>query len=150
MLCSVARTHYLGQKRRDNDPAPAVTGTGVSLSVRTRSDIAVETFALGRDDAFAAARQFQKTVGYEQSLMDSVQGAMSGLKKILRRALTRATQQKALCDSESLGRRGRLPRLGPLDVQNICEFFGRQLAFRKIDDRIFQIGICRNEDVFAE
>ncbi|PJI52328.1 hypothetical protein CTI14_44170, partial [Methylobacterium radiotolerans] len=24
-LCSVVRTHYLGQKRRDNDPAPAVT-----------------------------------------------------------------------------------------------------------------------------
>jgi hypothetical protein len=27
MLCTVVRTHYLGQKRRDNDPAPPVTGT---------------------------------------------------------------------------------------------------------------------------
>lgn len=27
MRCTVIRTHYLGQKRRDNDPAPAVIGT---------------------------------------------------------------------------------------------------------------------------
>ncbi len=57
------------------------TTFSVSLSVRTRSGTAVETFSLGRDDAFAAARQFQKTVDYEQSLMDSVQGAMSRLEK---------------------------------------------------------------------
>ncbi|WP_313619589.1 hypothetical protein [Achromobacter sp.] len=27
MRCTVVRTHYLGQQRRDNDPAPPVTGT---------------------------------------------------------------------------------------------------------------------------
>jgi len=27
MLCSVVRTHYHGEKCRDNDPTPAVTGT---------------------------------------------------------------------------------------------------------------------------
>lgn len=37
MLCSVVRTHYLGQKRRDNDPAPAVTGTVRMYSI-TRED----------------------------------------------------------------------------------------------------------------
>ncbi|CUI77512.1 Uncharacterised protein [Achromobacter kerstersii] len=26
MLCTVTRTHHLGEKRRDNDPAPSVTG----------------------------------------------------------------------------------------------------------------------------
>jgi len=38
MLCSVVRTHYLGQKRRDNDPAPAVTGTVRMYSI-TREDM---------------------------------------------------------------------------------------------------------------
>lgn len=38
MLCSVVRTHYLGQKRRDNDPAPAVTGTVRMYSI-TRDDL---------------------------------------------------------------------------------------------------------------
>lgn len=27
MLCSVVRTHHLGEKCRDNDPTPAVVGT---------------------------------------------------------------------------------------------------------------------------
>lgn len=38
MLCSVARTHHLGQKRRDNDPAPTVTGTVHMYSI-TREDL---------------------------------------------------------------------------------------------------------------
>ncbi|MNV16771.1 hypothetical protein D3C71_1075400 [compost metagenome] len=38
MRCSVVRTHYLGQKRRDNDPAPAVTGTVRMYSI-TREDM---------------------------------------------------------------------------------------------------------------
>lgn len=38
MRCSVVRTHYLGQKRRDNDPAPAVTGTMRMYSI-TREDM---------------------------------------------------------------------------------------------------------------
>lgn len=38
MYFSVVRTHYLGQKRRDNDPAPAVTGTVRMYSI-TRQDM---------------------------------------------------------------------------------------------------------------
>jgi hypothetical protein len=33
MLCSVTRTHHLGEKRRDNDPAPAVTGVVRTYSI---------------------------------------------------------------------------------------------------------------------
>lgn len=38
MLCSVVRTHYLGQKRRDNDPGPTVRGTVRMYSI-TREDM---------------------------------------------------------------------------------------------------------------
>jgi len=38
MLCSVVRTHCLGQKRRDNDPSPAVQGTVRMYSI-TREDM---------------------------------------------------------------------------------------------------------------
>ncbi|MNX96421.1 hypothetical protein D3C86_1287350 [compost metagenome] len=34
MQCTVARTHYLGQKCRDHDPAPAVVGTVRMYSIR--------------------------------------------------------------------------------------------------------------------
>ncbi|MNV83766.1 hypothetical protein D3C71_1775900 [compost metagenome] len=38
MRCSVTRTHHLGQKRRDNDPAPAVVGPVHMYSI-TREDL---------------------------------------------------------------------------------------------------------------
>ncbi len=38
MRCSVVRTQHLGQKRRDNAPSPAVTGTVRMYSI-TREDM---------------------------------------------------------------------------------------------------------------
>ncbi len=55
MLCSVVRTHYLGQKRRDNDPAPAVTGTVRMYSI-TREDMRSQVRVMTMDGLPSSAR----------------------------------------------------------------------------------------------
>lgn len=50
MLCSVVRTHHLGQKRRDNDPAPPVRGSVRTYSIEhsdLRRQVRVMTLVTG-------------------------------------------------------------------------------------------------------
>lgn len=48
MHCSVVRTHYLGRKRPDNDPAPAVVGTVPMYSIN-REDLRRHVTAVTMD-----------------------------------------------------------------------------------------------------
>jgi len=48
MRCSVVRTHHLGQKRPDTDPAPAVIGAVHMYSV-TREDLRLQITVMTMD-----------------------------------------------------------------------------------------------------